>query len=104
MHEWVTPVTLISDLEGESEQIRAKRETRSGGFAGDGSRRQQLGHQQNSVNFWPESQADLYGKYANDCLERHSRDSGLALQDIVNENCLTAGIKVDSGRYRGTKS
>jgi len=55
-------------------------------------------------NFLARVPGDLIGKYANDCLESAFKDSGLALQDIVNEIASRLGFKVDPGRYRGTKS
>lgn len=40
--------------------------------------------------------------YADQCLNQTFQDSGLALQDIVNEIGARLGAEVTSGRYRGT--
>jgi hypothetical protein len=46
--------------------------------------------------------ADLLGKYADQCLDEKFDNSGLALQDIVNEVGRRVGFEVANGRYRGT--
>jgi len=43
------------------------------------------------------------GRYANECLSAGFTDSGLALQDIVNEVGTRLGFVVVSGRYRGAQ-
>jgi hypothetical protein len=40
--------------------------------------------------------------YADQCLEQSFQDSGLALQDIVNEIGARLGAQITNGRYRGT--
>ncbi|WP_369629739.1 MULTISPECIES: hypothetical protein [unclassified Variovorax] len=40
--------------------------------------------------------------YADQCLEQSFQDSGLALQDIVNEIGARLGAHITNGRYRGT--
>jgi hypothetical protein len=40
--------------------------------------------------------------YAGQCLTSSFHDSGLALQDIVNQAGRRLGFKVEDGRYRGT--
>lgn len=47
---------------------------------------------------------DLLIKYAEECLEKSFSDSGLALQDVVNEIGSRLGFKITSGLYRGNKS
>ena len=42
------------------------------------------------------------GGYAEECLSESFKDSGFALQDVVNEIGARLGFKVKSGRYRGT--
>ena len=41
-------------------------------------------------------------KYADQCLSHSFPDSGLALQDVINEVGSRIGADVKSGRYRGT--
>lgn len=43
----------------------------------------------------------VLAKYALDCLEEAFVDSGLVLQDIVNEMGVRLGLQVTRGRYRG---
>jgi hypothetical protein len=40
--------------------------------------------------------------HANECLQQSFTDSGLALQDVVNEIGVRLGFTVEHGRYRGT--
>ncbi len=42
-------------------------------------------------------------KYAEQCLVESFQDSGLALQDVVNEIGVRMGAQATHGRYRGTK-
>lgn len=42
-------------------------------------------------------------KYAEQCLTESFQDSGLALQDVVNEIGVRMGATATHGRYRGTK-
>lgn len=42
-------------------------------------------------------------KYAEQCLTQSFQDSGLALQDVVNEIGVRMGAAATHGRYRGTK-
>jgi hypothetical protein len=43
----------------------------------------------------------LLAKYATNCLEESFPDSGMVLQDIVNEMGTRLGLRVEHGRYRG---
>ena len=52
-------------------------------------------------NFLKEIPNDFLIRYAEECLEKAFNDSGLALQDIVNEIGSRLGFKVTSGFYRG---
>jgi hypothetical protein len=42
-------------------------------------------------------------KYSEQCLAEPFTDSGMALQDVVNEIGVRLGAEITSGRYRGTK-
>jgi hypothetical protein len=48
-------------------------------------------------------QPDMLRAYADGCLLESFQDSGLALQDIVNEVGHRLDFEVEKGRYRGTK-
>jgi hypothetical protein len=97
-------MTLVQIWKENPEQIRAKRVDQIIGFAGDGK----LGDNNSAPiefrDFLARVPGELIAKYANDCLENAFKDSGLALQDIVNEIATRLGFKVEAGRYRGTKS
>ena len=97
-------MTLVQIWKENPEQIRAKRVDQIIGFAGDGK----LGDNNSAPiefrDFLARVPGELIAKYANDCLENAFKDSGLALQDIVNEIATRLGFKVEPGRYRGTKS
>jgi hypothetical protein len=45
--------------------------------------------------------SSVVAKYALDCLEESFPDSGLVLQDIVNEMGARLGMRIAHGRYRG---
>lgn len=44
---------------------------------------------------------EYLGKYLNECLDKAFTDSGLALQDIVNELGSRLDCQIEHGRYRG---
>lgn len=97
-------MTLIQIWKENPEQIRAKRVDQIIGFAGDGKLGDNNSAPAEFRDFLARVPGDLIGRYTNDCLEVAFKDSGLALQDIVNEIASRLGFKVDPGRYRGTKS
>ena len=98
------PMSLVQIWKENPEQIRAKRVDQIIGFAGDGK----LGDNNTAPieirDFLTRVPGELISSYANDCLENPFKDSGLALQDIVNEIASRLGFKVEPGRYRGTKN
>lgn len=97
-------MTLVQIWKENPEQILAKRVDQIIGFAGDGK----LGDNNTAPiefrDFLARVPGELIVNYANDCLENAFKDSGLALQDIVNEIATRLGFIVEPGRYRGTKS
>jgi len=97
-------MTLIQIWKENPEQILAKRVDQIIGFAGDGKLGDNNSAPSEFRDFLSRVPGDLIGRYANDCLESTFKDSGLALQDIVNEIASRLGFKVEAGRYRGTKS
>src|SRR4051794_13783918 len=48
--------------------------------------------------------ADRLGTYAQDCLTTAFTESGLALQDVINQIGVRLGFEVDPGRYRGVSN
>ena len=83
-------------------QIREKRVDQIIGFAGDGK----LGDKNSAPTefraFLSRVPSELLERYSEECLGTAFRDSGLALQDIVNEVAHRLGFSVEPGRYRGT--
>ena len=87
-----------------SSQIREKRVDQIIGFAGDGK----LGDKNTAPAefraFLARIPAETLSRYAEECLTQSFGQSGLALQDIVNEMAHRLGFNVEHGRYRGTKN
>ena len=85
-------------------QIRDKRVDQIIGFAGDGK----LGDNNTAPAefraFLERIPTETLARYAEECLTLGFRESGLALQDIVNEMGKRLGFNVEPGRYRGTKN
>jgi hypothetical protein len=48
--------------------------------------------------------ASLLSRYCDQCLASPFQDSGLALQDLINQVGKRLGFDVEFGRYRGTQS
>jgi hypothetical protein len=97
-------MTLIQIWKENPQQILDKRVDQIIGFAGDGKLGDNNSAPSEFRDFLARVPGDLISRYANDCLESTFKDSGLALQDIVNEIASRLGFKVEAGRYRGTKS
>lgn len=85
-------------------QIRDKRVDQIIGFAGDGKLGDNNSAPEEFRLFLARVPADMLARYAEDCLTSSFKDSGLALQDIVNELAHRLGFVVEAGRYRGTRS
>lgn len=85
-------------------QFREKRVDQIISFAGDGK----LGDNNTAPGefrgFLAKVPADMLARYAEECLAKGFVDSGLALQDIVNEIANRLGFTIEYGRYRGTKN
>lgn len=85
-------------------QIRDKRVDQIISFAGDGK----LGDKNTAPAefraFLERIPAETLARYAEECLTQGFGQSGLALQDIVNEMAHRLGFNVEHGRYRGMKN
>lgn len=85
-------------------QIREKRVDQIIGFAGDGK----LGDNNTAPAefraFLAKIPRGTLTRYAEECVSKSFVDSGLALQDIVNEIASRLGFAVECGRYRGKKN
>ena len=71
-------------------------------FAGDGRLRDGNETSKEFRDFLAHIPSDLLSKYASQCLSSSFQESGLALQDIVNQAGKRLGFNVKDGRYRGT--
>lgn len=95
--------SLYSIWKEDPARVREKRVDQIIGFAGDGK----LGDNNTAPAefraFLSRVPSDLLARYADDCLTSSFRDSGLALQDIVNEIARRLGFGVEPGRYRGSR-
>lgn len=96
-------MTLVQIWKENPERLQDKRVDQIIGFAGDGKLGDNNSAPQEFRDFLARVSGELICNYANDCLENSFKDSGLALQDIVNEVATRLGFKVEAGRYRGTK-
>src|ERR1035437_8873392 len=72
------------------------------GFAGEGKLRDGGPASKEFREFLALVPSTLLARYADDCLKDRFENSGLALQDIINQVGARLGFKVDQGRYRGT--
>jgi len=72
------------------------------GFAGDGKLRDGGNASKEFRDFLALVPSSFLSRYANDCLTDKFDNSGLALQDVINEVGTRLGFRVEQGRYRGT--
>jgi hypothetical protein len=73
------------------------------GFAGDGKLRDGGAASKEFRDFLALVPSTFLSRYANDCLTDKFDNSGLALQDVINEVGTRLGFRVEQGRYRGTQ-
>ena len=73
------------------------------GFAGDGKLRDGGAASKEFRDFLALVPSSFLSRYANDCLTDKFDNSGLALQDVINEVGTRLGFRVEQGRYRGTQ-
>lgn len=97
-------MSLYELWKNSPEQVRGKRIDQVIGFAGDG----RLGDKNTAPiefrAFLARVPTDLLTRYAEECLSKSFTDSGMALQDVVNQIAHRLGFAVEHGRYRGTKN
>lgn len=96
-------MSLVSLWQSSPDQFKNKHVQQVISFAGDGKLKDG-NHTSNEFRSFIEliSSTDL-SSYAFNCLESKFDDSGLALQDIVNQAGRRLGFQVNDGRYRGVK-
>jgi hypothetical protein len=88
----------VSQLLADQKTLGQKKLLQIISFLGDGKLRNQ---DESFRLFLRGISNDFLVKYAQECLEKAFPDSGLALQDIVNEIGSRIGFSVTSGLYRG---
>lgn len=94
-------MSIVSLWEDSPEQVRHKLLHQIISFAGEGRLRDGNATSAEFRAFLRSIPSDLLIGYARACLEAPFPDSGLALQDLVNEIGLRLGFAVEHGRYRG---
>lgn len=93
----------LTDLWKDSrDQVKGKHIQQIIAFAGRGRLRDHNPTSAEFREFLSVIPSDMLKTYAEECLEDSFKDSGLALQDIVNQVGVRLGFEVDYGRYRGT--
>src|SRR5262245_17396973 len=85
-------------------ELRDKRVQQILGFAGEGTLRDGNAASAEFRAFLAHVPSDELMTYAAQCLERPFSESGLALQDIINQLGKRLGFLVEPGRYRGTRN
>ena len=73
-------------------------------FAGDGKLKDGNATSDEFRAFISLLPSSVLSRYASECLESKFDDSGLALQDIINQAGRRLGFQATDGRYRGVKN
>jgi len=84
------------------DQLRSKHVQQIIGFAGDGKLLDESTASEEFRELLMHVPSVVLSQYADQCLRNSFSDSGLALQDVVNEVGRRLGFAVENGRYRGT--
>lgn len=94
----------LTDLWNKSrDQLKDKRVGQVIAFAGSGKLNDDGETSKEFREFLQLVPSDWLGRYADECLAEPFQDSGLALQDVVNQMGRRLGFNVADGKYRGTK-
>ena len=97
-------MALIDLWKRSREELAGKRLAQIIGLAGSGKLRDDNDASQEFRHLLSNVPTDLLVEYADQCLSDKFDDSGLALQDIVNQLGKRLGFSTTEGRYRGTTS
>jgi hypothetical protein len=95
-------MALVDLWKSSPEQIRGKTVQQLLGFAGDGKLRDGKATSAEFREFLGHVPSDFLAEFANQCLESPFQDSGLALQDVINQVGKRLSFQIEHGRYRGT--
>lgn len=102
--EWGIAMELTDLWLDSPDQIRGKHLQQIIAFAGDGKLRDTGLAAEEFRRFLSVVPSDLLTDYAEQCLNVGFPNSGLALQDVVNEVGSRLGFSVEHGRYRGSSA
>lgn len=91
----------IRQLLADQSILESKKLSQIINFLGDGKLRNEDG---SFREFLKNVSNDLLVRYAEECIDKSFTDSGLALQDVVNEIGSRLGFSVTSGLYRGNRT
>jgi len=95
----------LTDLwQNSREQLLNKQLYQIIAFAGEGKLRDGSIASTEFREFLSHVSSDVLCSYAEDCLSNAFTDSGLALQDIVNQVGRRLNFQVEDGRYQGSKA
>lgn len=94
-------MSLLDYWKQDKQQIASKNLQQLIGFAGEGHLRDGNNTSREFRELLHSIPPDLIEQYANNCLEQPFKDSGYALQDIVNEIGCRLGFDVEAGLYQG---
>jgi hypothetical protein len=97
-------MALVDLWASSRDQLKQKHVQQIIAFAGDGKLLDGREASDEFRDFLTEIPSDFLAKYAEECLGDSFRDSGYALQDIVNQVGRRLGLRVIDGRYRGTSA
>jgi hypothetical protein len=95
------PLSILTIWKTSQELLHEKSVKQIIAIAGDGKLTDGSATSQEFRAFLAEVPSEQLARYANECLSDSFQDSGLVLQDIVNEVGRRLGFGVTYGRYRG---
>jgi hypothetical protein len=98
----VVGMTLVDLWKSNPEYFRGKTIQQLLGIAGDGKLRDGNETSTEFREFLGHVPSDSLAIFANYCLETSFLDSGLVLQEVINQIGRRLSFKVEHGRYRGT--
>lgn len=96
-------MTLIDFWRDQKSQLEDKHVQQIIAFAGEGKLTDGSLASSEFREFLSNISSNMIKRYIEECLQESFQNSGLALQDIVNEIGIRLGFEVIHGRYRGTK-
>ncbi|MBI1764655.1 MAG: hypothetical protein HYR56_24795 [Acidobacteria bacterium] len=90
-------------LQSSRSEIESKHVQQIIAFAGQGKLLDESATSNEFRDFLKQVSSEVLERFASECLTTKFDDSGLALQDVVNQVGKRLGFLVKDGRYRGTK-